>query len=75
MMLPDKHISLGDSLLGVGAHLLEELDHPRSVSYLWNRVRDSQDIATFERFALALSMLHSMGLVDIENGAIKKTER
>ena len=72
MILPDKHVSLADSILGVGAHLLSELDQPRSVSYLWNRVRDTQDVATFERFSLALAMLHALGLVEMKDGEIRK---
>jgi len=74
MILPDKHVSLSDSILGVGAHLLTELDRPRSVSYLWSRVRDSQDVATFERFSLTLAMLHAMGLIEMEDGEIRKIQ-
>jgi hypothetical protein len=54
MILPTKHISTNQSILGVGAELLAALARPRTVSSLWDEVRERPTVATFERFTLAL---------------------
>ena len=76
MILPNKHIRLSSSFLGVGATLLELLENGRTVSSLWTEARRRQKIRTFERFTLALDMLYILGLVEFgENGLIVRTER
>ena len=66
-LLPDKHVSLGSSLLGVGAIILRKLDQPATITGLWERCRTVQEVATFVRFSLALDLLFSIGAVGIEN--------
>jgi hypothetical protein len=39
MILPGKHLSPHRALIGVGAEILVQLDRPREVSDLWDRVR------------------------------------
>jgi hypothetical protein len=58
----------------VGASILDELDSPATVSGLWERFanrdagqRDAQTI-TFDWFALALTMLFTIGVVDWDSG-------
>ena len=52
MILPTKHITAENSLIGLGALLLSQLDSPTTVSTLWQGVRGLPQIATFERFTL-----------------------
>lgn len=73
MILPDKHIPLGQSLLGVGAVLLSHLDRPTPVSSLWDRCRKETDVATFERFVTALDFLFSITSIDFKDGLLVKT--
>ena len=71
MIHPTKHIPVELTLLGVGAVIITELSRPRTVSNLWTAVRDQKTVGTFERFVLALTMLHSLGAVTYEGGLVK----
>lgn len=72
MILPSKHISEEQALLGVGAVLLKELDRPQTATSLWEKVRAYQAVGTFERFVLALDLLHITGVVAINDGMIER---
>ena len=73
MILPTKHVSAEHSLLGVGALVLSRLGRPRTVSALWEDVRPSSQVATFERFSLALDLLYAIGAVDFRDGLLQRT--
>ena len=75
MILPSKHISEQQSLVGVGSLLLRTIDKPHTVTSLWERVRDEATVGTFERFVLALDMLYVVGAVNLENGLIVRARR
>ncbi len=73
MILPDKNITLSNSLIGVGSKIIIELSTPQTVSSLWEKVRKKYlEIRTFERFVLTLDLLYAMGLIELENGIIKR---
>lgn len=72
MILPSKHISQDQALIGVGAVLLRAIGKPQTVTSLWESVRENASIGTFERFVLALDMLHITGAVTLENGLIAR---
>ena len=74
MILPTKHVSEAESLLGAGALLLNELDQPRTVTELWEAVR-GDEIASFDRFVLAAEMLYVIGVVDFRDGLLEKHRR
>ena len=63
MILPDKHLSTERSLVSLGAVVLEQLRQPRSVSALWESVRQSPGIGTFHQFTLAVTFLFTIGAV------------
>lgn len=73
MILPSKHISEKDALIGVGAVLLNEIDRPRTVTQLWESARRTRAVGTFERFVLVLNMLYIVGAVHLEDGLIART--
>lgn len=73
MILPTKHVSAEHSLLGVGALVLSCLGRPRTVSALWEDVRPNSQVATFERFSLALDLLYAIGAVDFRDGLLQRT--
>jgi hypothetical protein len=73
MILPSKHIPEEQSLLGVGAVLLKELRHSQTVTGLWEKVRQEKAVGTFERFVLALDLLHVMGAVVLSKGMLART--
>ena len=70
MIMPTKHIPAEQSLLGAGAVVFSELSQPRTVTALWEAVRDSKAVATFERFVLAVTMLYTLRVVRFEAGVI-----
>ena len=74
-ILPTKHISTRNSLLGVGAKILEHLYQPRTVSSLWNAVSTMPEVATFERFVLTLDLLYIIGAVEINEGLLRRCSR
>lgn len=72
MIVPTKHLSPRHSLLGVGAVLVGRLDDPRTVSSLWDAVRDDPVVRTFRRFVLALDMLFAMGVLEYRDGLLRR---
>ena len=72
MILPSKHISEDQALLGVGAVALRHLKLPQTVTSLWEKVRDDPSVGTYERFVLALDLLYITGVVNISQGMIQR---
>lgn len=72
MILPSKHIPEEQTLLGVGAVVLKCLEHPQTVTSLWDKLRNESVVGTYERFVLALDMLYMMGVVNLHRGIIGK---
>lgn len=75
MILPTKHISTQNSLLGVGAVLLKNLDKPRTVTALWERVRALPEIGVYERFILSLDLLYAIGALDLVDGILVRSKK
>ena len=73
--MPTKHISPCSSLLGVGSLLLNELDTEQTVSRLWERVRTRDVVGTFDRFVLALDLLHALGAVETSEGLLVRARQ
>ena len=65
MILPDKHLSIERSLLSLGAIVIEQLRQPRSVSALWETVRQAPGMATFHHFTLAVTFLYTIGAISL----------
>jgi len=69
LFLPTKGISAERALLTIGAEILSTLETPAGVSAAWERYRAThadgdRELITFDWFALALSALFSLGLID-----------
>lgn len=75
MILPTKHISQTNSVLGVGATLLEAMKDPITVSTLWDKVRNAPNVGNFERMALGLNLLFVIGAVDYVDGLLIRVHR
>ena len=73
MILPSKHIPEDQTLLGIGAVLLKEIGRPQTTTSLWERVRLHSAVGTFERFVLALDLLHITGVIVLTDGMIERT--
>lgn len=72
MILPNKHISTRNSLLGLGSIVLVRLRYPRTVTSLWSDLSKVPEVATFERFVLVLDLLYMMGAIELEEGLLRK---
>jgi hypothetical protein len=74
MILPSKHIPTKQTLLGVGAVLLQNMSEPRTVSALWEIVRGNAVVGTFDRYVLAMDLLHVLGVVQIHSDGLLTRE-
>lgn len=71
MILPTKHLTPAESLIGVAARLIERLEEPQTVNALWDAARDDGRVGTFDRFVLALDLLFLMDAVDLVSGQLR----
>lgn len=73
MILPTKHISEKEALIGLGATMLAQLTSPITVSDLWDQLKRDSSIGTFERFALTADFLYLIGAIDLKDGLIVRS--
>ena len=74
MILPTKHISENEAILGVGATILRHLDSPITVSGLWERTKVESNVGTFERFILAADLLFIIGAIELREGLLVRVQ-
>lgn len=79
MLVPDKHIMLAESLVGLGGVVLEKLSQPRSLDNLYKSIRQDIDRGAlpvhhdFDSVVLAVLFLYAIGAVaDTPGGSIKR---
>jgi hypothetical protein len=72
VILPTKHVSNSESLLGIGAVILRILDAPQTVTRLWEELGSTSNIASFQRFLLALDLLYALNAVEISEGLLRR---
>jgi hypothetical protein len=74
MILPTKHISENEAILGVGATILRHLESPITVSGLWERTKVESNVGTFERFVLAADLLFIIGAIELRDGLLVRVQ-
>jgi hypothetical protein len=81
MLLPDKHVTLAESILGLGAFLLSQLDSPKTIDQLSHTVKVGWErqsmpaIHGYDSVLLAVLFLYSIGVVDSsETGAVRRCD-
>ena len=80
MILPSKHIPESRSLAAIGGEILAQLEEPRAVSEIWERVLSARRAAgraaalPYDWFILALTFLHAIFAVELSQGLIKRVE-
>lgn len=72
MILPNKYISIKNSVLGLGVIVLNNLYKPQTVTTIWNSVSENPEIATFDRLILTLNFLYAIGAIEMKEGTIQK---
>lgn len=71
MLLPDKHVKIGESILGLAALVVASLETPLAFDALMAVLSPKFETSewpafhTTETVSLALCFLHSTGLVDV----------
>jgi len=81
MLLPEKHISLAESILGLGSFVLGHLDRPRTVDQIYQRVIAAREDGTlpafhdFDAVLLAIVFLFSVQAVEGNStGAVSRCD-
>jgi hypothetical protein len=78
VILPTKYLPHDRALLSVGAEILAQLKEPRTVSELWECVREDRmkRVAaaplSFDWFVLALNLLYAVTAVEYRNGVVRR---
>jgi len=76
MILPTKYLSQDRALISVGGEILKNLEEPRTVSVLWDCVRNSQNSRrdatpiSFDWFVLALNLLYAISAIEYRDGVV-----
>lgn len=77
VLLPDKHLRISESLLGLAGLVVSKMEKPTPFDTLWKKVRDQLNSPTWpathgvENFVLALCFLHLIGTIDVSpNGEL-----
>lgn len=78
MILPTKHINFSQSLLGLGAFVLSQLENPKSVDDLWENYsfayKNKNYLAkhSFDNLIMSLLFLYNTGRIIEDKGVIRK---
>jgi hypothetical protein len=72
MLLPDKHISFAESLLGLGCFVLENAKDATTVDNLWRTFEKIRGVAypafhSFDNLVLAIDVLYALGAIDLND--------
>ena len=79
MILPTKRVPQDRALIAVGAQVLALLDEPKTVSKLWDEIKQIRNLnqafspVSFDWYILSLAFLHCIGAIDLNRGRIRKS--
>lgn len=73
MILPDKHITFAESLIGLGSFILDNLTSPKNIDLLWHdfekiRTKEYPAYHSFDNLVLAINMLYTLKMIEISSG-------
>lgn len=71
MILPDKNIKLEYSLLNCGALILDEIREPKTISLLWEQVKQKETLDNYEKFVLTLDFLFIINAIKLNDGFLE----
>ena len=78
MILPTKHLSSERALISIASEILELICNKSTVSSVWNDLQEKHssllkhgDI-TYDWYVLSLDLLYMMGLIDKDDGYLKR---
>jgi hypothetical protein len=71
-LLPDKTIRTEYSLIGVGAIILQSMTLSETITSLWGKSKDYEQINTYEKFISGMVFLYTIGAIKYNDGVITK---
>ena len=74
MIIPTKHITIENSLLGIGAELLQRMNKPKTVSTLWDQSKSIKGIKSYEVFTLTLDFMYLLGVIEFNKGFVRRIQ-
>ncbi len=78
MILPTKYINFSQSLLGLGAYLLSQIQSPKTIDELWETYKSDYEnniyLArhSFDNLVMTLIFLYSIGSIVEKEGVIER---
>lgn len=72
MILPDKNIKLEYSLLNCGALILDEIRESKTISLLWEQVKQKETLDNYEKFVLTLDFLFIINAIKLNDGFLER---
>ena len=70
MIMPTKYLRTEETIIGVGAILLQHIKQSKNLSELWDEVKKNNTIFTFDRFILGLDFLFILGIIYFKDNEI-----
>jgi hypothetical protein len=81
MLMPDKHIRLCESILGLAAFILQSLSAPKTLDTLWDDLQIARSNGNFpayhtiDNLAISVSFLYAIDAIrDTGNGTLAKCD-
>jgi hypothetical protein len=81
VLLPDKHLKLSESVIGLAGLVLSDISKPTWFDALWMRVQEKTGTPDWpavhgvENFVLSLCFLYSVGAIDVtQNGELVRCD-
>jgi hypothetical protein len=80
VILPSKRLRIDLSILGSGGEILQHLNEPKQVSRVWDEIKkmeiekSTDSKITYDWFILSLDFLFLLGIIEIDDGIIKKVK-
>ena len=77
MLIPAKHITFSESILGLGSYVISLLSKPKSIDEIWANyqkdisLNDDMYKHSFDNIMLAFIFLYSIGKITEENGKLE----
>lgn len=81
MILPTKRITQDRALLAIGAQILVRLGEPKTISRLWDEIKQARDPLlgyapiSFDWFVLSLSFLYTVSGIEMNRGRVQRSDR
>jgi hypothetical protein len=78
VILPSKHIPESRSLAAIGGEILAQLEEPRAVSEIWERVLAARRAGggnaplPYDWFILALTFLYAIFAIELSQGLVQR---